>query len=386
MDIGLLDRVAGLVFLLLLFYALKPEKENKKQEQNKKEEQNKKQKEGSPSSRLFLFDFAKGLAIVIVIAIHTGGILPRGSPLERMLWFALPLFVLCAGYLLSRRYANNFDLAKFFSGIFWRLILPYAIYTIFAGLFLYPRPDFIRILLDIPFGTQNKGTLFFIPLLLQLYVIFALLQTVPSLRRITLHPVSLMLLFLISYAISDADHALREEQWNSHVESLVFAGRYLFYFVIGMWLAGWELEKKKLVDAGKMLLLSLPLLLLVYDPAGWDRPFIYPLWALLALHLLYQALKENRWMRPFITWLVLIGRYSLVIYMIHPAVIDYCVWPLKDVVPFDGWFRYALLALAAALVSGMVGKWLMNGYQAVLKKMGEAAKHSQTDPNQASPN
>lgn len=309
---------------------------------------------------------------MVVVAIHTGGILPRGSPLERTLWFALPLFVICSGYLLARRHANNFDVGKFVSGTFWRLILPYATYTIFAGLFFYPRSSFAQMLLDIPLGTQNGGTLFFIPLLLQLYALFAILRAVPALRRLALHPVSLMLLFLLSYAISDADHALRAAQWNGHVESLVFAGRYLFYFVIGMWLAGWDLEKGHLRGTGLMLAAGLPLLLLVYDPSGWDQPFAYPLWALLALHLLYQALKENGLMRPFITWLAGIGRYSLIIYMIHPAVIYNGLWPLQGAIPFGGWPRYVLIALAAALISGIFGKWLMDGYQAVLKKMKKA--------------
>ena len=383
MDIGLLDRAGGLVFLLLLFYWLKPGKEDKKEEGEKKqgpEKESKKEKENSPrkedNSRLVFFDFAKGLAIVIVVAIHTGGILPRGSPLERVLWFALPLFVICSGYLLARRYANNFDLGKFFSSTFWRLILPYAAYTIFAGLFLYPRSSFTQMLLDILLGTQNGGTLFFIPLLLQLYALFAILQAWPALRRLALHPVSLMLIFLLSYAISDADHALRAAQWNSHVESLVFAGRYLFYFVIGMWLAGWELEKKKLAKVELALLLSLPLLLLAYDPSGWDQPFVYPVWALLALHLLYRWLKENGLMQnglmqSSVTWLALIGQYSLIIYMLHPVAISNVLWPLKDFVPFDGWFRYALIAFMALVISGIAGRWLMDGYQAVMKKARE---------------
>ncbi len=353
MDIGLLDRIAGLAFLILVFCWLKPEKEKQKEK----------------DSRLVFFDFAKGLAILIVVAIHTGGILPRGSPPERVLWFALPLFVICSGYLLTRRYASGFNAAKFVSSTFWRLVLPYAAYTIFAGFFLYPRTNFVQMLIDIPLGTQNGGTLFFIPLLLQLYALFAVLQNWPALRRLALHPVSLMLIFLLSYAISDADHALRAGQWNSHVESLVFAGRYLFYFVIGMWLTGHDLEEKKAAKTELVLLLSLPLLLLAYDPLGWDQPFAYPVWALLALHLIYQWLKENGLARHLIGWLAVIGQYSLIIYMIHPAVLGYALWPLDGFVPFEGWFHYVLIALAAVIISSVLGKLLMDGYAAMLKKI-----------------
>lgn len=55
MDVGLLDRAAGLVFLLLLFYALKPKKESKnrnlKKTESKKPKKTKNKKRRIPVLR-----------------------------------------------------------------------------------------------------------------------------------------------------------------------------------------------------------------------------------------------------------------------------------------------------------------------------------------------
>ncbi len=360
LDIGLVDRAAGLIFLLLIFFSLRPE-------QGRAQKHRKQGKRSPAPGRDLFFDFAKGVAMVIVVGIHTNDAIPRGGLPDRMLWFALPLFVIASGYLLMRRYAADFDVRRFASNTFWRIVVPYIIYTIFAGLFIYPRANWTQILSDIVLGGQNNGSLFFIPLLLQLYVVFALLATWPALRRLMLHPITLALIFLLSYAISDADHSLRVARWNSHAESLIFAGRYLFYFMMGMWLAGSRMEKKSAWGLAAVLVLSIPLLLVAYDPLGWDQPFVYPIWAFLTLYLFYQALNKNTWASRPIGAFAAVGQYSLIIYMIHQTVIYNGLWQLRDLIPFGGWLRSDLIAVVAVVISYVLGKLLMDGYAKILK-------------------
>ena len=174
-----------------------------------------------------------------------------------------------------------------------------------------------------------------------------------------------LFVFLLAYSISDADHALRSARWNTPADSLIFAGRYLFYFLMGMWLSRFGFGKNNLRGIGIILLAGIPLWLLAYDPDGWDQPFAYPIWAFLALWAVYRFVSEKGWAKLPIGLIASIGRYSLMIYMIHQIVIYDLLWPLQNVIPLSGWMRADLIVLAAVAISLVVGKLLMDAYSRI---------------------
>ena len=63
--------------------------------------------------RLDLFDFAKGIAIIAVVLVHTGTVVVQGRMLDPYLGFGVELFILCSGYLLARRYAAKFETEEY---------------------------------------------------------------------------------------------------------------------------------------------------------------------------------------------------------------------------------------------------------------------------------
>jgi len=340
---ALLDRFAGLVFLAAAFYFLH-------------------EKASDPAdrkARLSFFDVVKGIAILGVVGIHTVGIVSEGASLNRIIWASLPLFVLASGYLLGWRHNKKIDLGEYAKGIFWRLILPYVVFSVFLSLTQPQKADLASIVLDVLLGRQNGDSLYFIPLLIQLYALFPLFE---KYKKWLLHPVGLILLFLLSYSLSDWDHGLRADSWNANLLSLVFCGRYLFYFAFGIWLSRWDLEKERLKGVLSLLVAGALLLAVSFNPAGWDQPFFYPIWVLFLLHVLYQAVKSYSLGKLLCAILSQFGQYSLMIYLLHAIVIYQLIDPFKSQLPVGGLGAYALITLLATTISWALGKVVWDSY------------------------
>ncbi len=340
----IIDRLASLVFLLLLIHMMGEAPAGNK----------------GRNKRLVFFDVVKGLAMLGVVGIHTAGIVTEGAALNRIIWISLPLFVIASGYLLARRHPDPSKLkwADHARSVFWRLLLPYAVYSILSSLF-QSNYNILSILQDLVFGRQNGYTLFFIPLLLQLYLLFPLIM---KYRKMLFTPGALCLIFLLSYSLSDWDHSLRSGLWNDNLWSLIFCGRYLFYFIAGLWLSKWDLEKEKLPGEALLLLAGVPLLLVTFVPNGWDQPFFYPIWALLLLHWIYERIKNNVLGKLALIPLIQFGQYSLMIYFLHTVIIYQLAEPLKYEWPVSGWGAYVLVALGTAALTWVFGKIVWDSY------------------------
>lgn len=269
--------------------------------------------------RIGFFDFLKGVAILAIVAIHATVAFPQYRWLNNYLWFAVPLFIFSTGYLLARRYAKP-D-ADYFKSFARRVALPYVIFCLavaIAGFAVATKFDAAAFAADVLLGRLNGGALYFIPLIIQLYLLFPLLQKARQ-------AVPAWIILLFAYATSIFfklyDNAAQATAWNADPVSLAFCGRYLFFFAAGMYLSHVELGKKVQKVAGASLVVFLFASGLSINTDFFPvYLYFYPLACLIIIAAVYHA--AERWAAGALcNALKETGKASLFIYLVHPTVI-----------------------------------------------------------------
>lgn len=206
------------------------------------------------SERIAELDILRALAIFAVILIHTiSGALYSASwssdtfkfylILDQFCRFSVPLFVGLSGYTLTLRYKDSAaHLSEFFKRRVWRLIPWYLFWSLI--IFLYIRfsvfgnsaPSFP--LWKVIFLGKADYHLYFVPMIFQLYVLFPLLLLlVKRVGRRLLVPFFLLELafyFLLSeYAVGRINLPV----FQNDQQQYIFFGTWIFYFVLGVYLA-----------------------------------------------------------------------------------------------------------------------------------------------------
>ena len=274
-------------------------------------------KAGAGKERDIGIDFIKGISIAAIVILHANNIAQWNLPINDFLGCFLPIFVIVSGFLLFSRYKPEVDASSFLRKAFFRLVLPYALFTLIVHFFYYGmsfRP--YDLALDLIFGRMNGYNLYFIPLLIQLYLLFPLLS---RFRRALFSPAGQLILLAISFLFFMQDLAARQPLWNSDLVSLAFCGRYLFYFVFG----GYMCMHQKAWQSGRELL-ALAALFASFAFAfsmfqqriyfGFFLPialFFLLRWCFLAAGAANAAVKAA----------ASFGRHSLAVYIMHTIVI-----------------------------------------------------------------
>ena len=138
----------------------------------------------SKEHRIVYFDFLRGLAILMVVGIHTYTVEPYDGALNiskaimrDMLDFAVPLFLAISGYFLGERsLQNKFEYLSFIKKQIPRVYIPAVLWSIpMMFLMLYQGHNII--------GVFGRGLLcmtfvpyYFILLIVQFYILLPLLQ------------------------------------------------------------------------------------------------------------------------------------------------------------------------------------------------------------------
>lgn len=222
-----------------------------------------------PAGRLPFFDFAKGVAILAVIVIHTSflmnsfaGKLPPyfmdwNEMINKFFRFAIAVFLISSGALLTLSGFDKKSLGKFYSDKFKRIIIPYLFFASYRFFSLSWEGSFIKNLFSVLRDILTGNVLppfWFISVLIQLYFLFPLLRyfLVRGKRGPEILLVSAFTFSLSCYLLSSF--------WSGWYW---FFGESLFFFVLGMVL--------------RPLLLS--------ERREWLKKISFPLWSFLAVVL-----------------------------------------------------------------------------------------------------
>jgi len=105
--------------------------------------------------RIRFLDFLKGLAIIAIVAIHAIDFVPGLEFLKGILWFAIPLFIIESGYLLSLHHNKKINFKEYYSHVFFRVFLIYVIFVLVIRWYLNQPFVFVEIMKDILLGRTN---------------------------------------------------------------------------------------------------------------------------------------------------------------------------------------------------------------------------------------
>jgi len=213
----------SLIFFIFLFASFKNIKSDfsiNKSEQNS-------------SSRIYFFDFIKGISIIGVVLIHIayfyydfnnyGNFSFYQNYIIKIFRFAVPFFIISSGFLLSLKNFSKNSLFDFYKNKLLRIIVPYFIFCLL--IFLLKNNNFNALNFFKEFITGNVSTpYYFISVLFQLYIIYPLVIFL-------FNKFNKLKILIISFFISFLS-SLFLYKFNS----LIFFAPYLIYFVFGIYL------------------------------------------------------------------------------------------------------------------------------------------------------
>ena len=313
---------------------------------------------GGKKERLAFFDFAKGAAIIGVICVHAGTLASWGEPVKEAFGFALPVFILCSGYLLSRRYAGKLELGAYFQSVFYRIALVYfifvlALHFLHNGLTLDPA----GVALDLLLGRTDNGSYYFIPLMLQLYLIFPILRK----NGAALCTAGLIAAWCLSLYFEYQTWLWQTPAWNSNPLANAFAGRYFFFFVLGMRLSKFDFEAMKAKTSAILagIFLSSAALLGALNNSVY-LGYLFQLGVFFTMHAIFKSGKSMLDRIRLAGALEALGKNSLAIYMIHASII----FGLLARIPYgwEGVGGYALLVALSTAISYAAARAFMAAY------------------------
>lgn len=287
--------------------------------------------------RLQEFDFLRALAALTVIAIHVSAAYVYtsmwGCLANQAARFAVPLFLIMSGFLLTYADLNkqNFSASDFYRRRFAKILWPYFLWSLFyCCLTGFLGADLLAALLQLPhqliWGTAYYH-LYFVIIIIQLYLLFPLLYRwlLRSPRSCLLTALALTLacqVMLNMYSLGQL--ALPPQLGNL---ALVFFPVWIFFFVFGMFAAGFIEDWKHFCVSHRgmlTLLWILSLALVVGDGylhntyGSSSRPTVM-LYTLCSFFFFYAlALSFQKRLHPAISWL---ARQSFLIYLLHPLVL-----------------------------------------------------------------
>ena len=310
--------------------------------------------------RLDMLDFAKGIAIITVVLVHVGVVIAPGRALYPYFGFGVELFIICSGYLLARRYASGLEAGEYLKKMFFRVVLIYALFVI-AICVATSWQDFSAKDLALAFllGNQIGSGFYFIPVIIQLYLLFPLIR-----GRWKKHALATLLAVLaVSLIWNYFDSQLRKPDWNSNQLVLAFAGRYLFFFAFGIYLSAFALEK---MDAGKAAGIAAfyiaGAVAITLWSGGLFLGYAYPVFALFACVLAYGLFCRFDALRLIVGPINSLGRQSLLIYLVH-AMLLYGVVSKLPLAEFGWQGEYVAYAAMTLVLSYAFAVLFMEAYK-----------------------
>ncbi len=190
----------------------------------------------------------KGLAIIAVITIHvTSAYLFVFDAKNSFAWqykiivdqlvrFAVPLFVAASGFALTKRYFKaNLNLRDFYIRRVLKLLPWYFVASLILFFAFHWQPKTWK---QILFLGQGDYQLYFVPMIFQLYIIFPLLRWLMAKKGLLI----LILSFIFEVGLYQLIAIKTELIFNNNglwpdQRQYVFFGTWVFYFVLGMYLA-----------------------------------------------------------------------------------------------------------------------------------------------------
>ena len=266
------------------------------------------------------------LLCIFVVMIHLtfaplSELMPKSIPqilifsVNKFLSFCVPAFIFLSGFKLFKSYEERpLNVKLFLARRFKKIVIPYFfavfIYIVYFGAKGWLEDGIFKMLI---LGTVSAH-FYYIVVLVQLYLMFPLIFRLFEKHSRTTFAVSMLItLFCVIF--------LRNGYWDR------FFGTYIFYFVLGMFWAKYDLYiriRKNIlsISAIYVCLLFFHIFKLYmseyYGVAYKTFPIVNMVYVIFAIIILYSASEEFlAKIHGVLTVSALLGRYSYSIYLYH---------------------------------------------------------------------
>lgn len=303
------------------------------------------------------FDFLRGIAIMMVVAIHT---LPKVSGynslsedlilvVRQILNWAVPLFLAISGYFLAgKSLSNRTEIHSFWRKQIPRVFIPMVIWGLgyfFLSVIIDPSPSNI-VISTLMLLSGGFSIYYFVALIIQCYLILPILQKCKCGGVIICSVLSFSAVVLTNYYmfIEGISFPL-----------LLYAGPvylWVVFFMLGIIMS--KYPHKSVLRIGTLILLS-GLILQILESNFWlqhynkgigikTSSFIFSIGVIMKLMSIQtqKAFKKSRLTRC-IAW---IGEVSFGVYLIH----TYCILLLSRFIHTENWAIMWLITLFLSLV------------------------------------
>ncbi|MFX1497837.1 MAG: acyltransferase [Promethearchaeota archaeon] len=287
------------------------------------------------------FDILRGFAIIFVVIIHTFGLVYHfNEGLEYLLTYgtlftiaqsAVPIFLFISGYFLRFKYMNDRSLKSIFRARFIKIIPPYLLFSVIYILFnnwKYQQNISVLEGLYKILSFSAEFHFWFIGLIVFFYLFFPLINICferSKKRNFLLGSFVLQLTWIVFEIYINNEFLFNPELQVAmfFVKNSIFS--YIFYFVLGMYIAENYNEIKNKLIKKKYFFVAITIFLPSVFTVFY---FIMNLWyfklitlpisipAILIFYVISLKLKKKNFGEIFRFF----GRYSYGIYYIHPLI------------------------------------------------------------------
>ncbi len=299
-----------------------------------------------PLSSLYLTSL-RGYAIIAVLIIHVLWLFGWGvfyNPttrltaviLDQLVRFCVPLFITISGYTLMLGYGQgSFPLLKFFSRRILKILPLYVLWSavyIIQGAIIHGQYQSVWQIFSEPINFLNlliKGQsyyhLYFVPLIVQLYLLFPILRLLLDFRPHLTFIISIILqagfyFFLLFGRINQSPDMIFRSDYSQYVIFLSFIG----YFVLGMYLAKFKFKQHKHLLLALVFGLIASITESYLSISSGYSPLMSTAYTRLPMMLLLLPLFIILFTPSFLSkftppWLVWLGNQSYLIFLCHAA-------------------------------------------------------------------
>lgn len=277
------------------------------------------------AERIEYFDFLRGLAIIMVVAIHTFGssytyesISLLGISARQLMNCAVPIFCVSSAFFLGNKdFANKYDYFIFLQKQILHVYLPCLVCSLPYLILDFRKGEFIKPALK--FFSCGYSVYYFIALIIQFYVLLPLLKKIAIFRNIPLMAfVSIAWVFLYTYLVKYYMHL--------SLPLLLYGGPifcFIIYFAIGLCYSQRKsFGSVKLWAALLVVFFALSVFesyfLMTDSLSGSGLKPSSVLFSIAAVILLYSTeIREQLNLKKWISSFAFLGRYSFGIYLTH---------------------------------------------------------------------
>jgi len=323
----------------------------------------------------------RGLAILGVIAIHTlayytsinqvNGLVVTAATLDIFAHFAVPLFVIASGIVLSAKYSSSFSKVAFYRKRLVSIIPPYLIFStlyIVLGAWRHNDSPSLGVVLYDYFSGHSFYHLWFIILIIQLYLLFPYL--IHAYERYFYKMKLRILLIAIALQISYQVALFGPTPIVNNSLVAAFSDRfflgYIAYFIVGIYV-GRNLDfVRKFVRSMPILPIATTVLTITgvisITTIIWEGGvqqfeifsslllylvfFLTPLlyFCVFLIFFRWANSTQSKFTRTF-------GKYSLWIYLIHPLFIIIIVESIGVLgLTYESWIFYPIVFVVTCIL------------------------------------